>query len=133
MQIKTNEGKAKAEMESRKAKEDAIQDHRDNMENIYTHVLEKTVYEKAREKSKQAHRQAQEEAEDKKEQHFLMPILKKLGYEHLPKLDMAQAINVKNEALRRLKERLLARADIIQKRIELESDQLKQFYVRSRK
>ena len=42
-----------------------------------------------------------------------MPILKKLGYDHLTKLDPAQAINVKNEALRRLKERLLARADII--------------------
>lgn len=77
------------------------------------HVLEKSVYEKAREKSKQAHLKAEEEAEDKKEQHFLMPILKKLGYDHLTKLDPAQAINVKNEALRRLKERLLARADII--------------------
>ncbi len=59
------------------------------MEKIYKYVLEKTVYEKAREKSKQAHRAAQEEAEDKKEQHFLMPILKKLGYEHHSKLDMA--------------------------------------------
>ena len=102
------------------------------MEKIYQHVIEKSVYEKAREKSKYAHRQAKEEAEDKKEQHFLMPILKKLGYENLTRLDMAQAINVKNEALRRLKERLLARADIIQKRIEQESEQLKQFYVRAR-
>lgn len=54
------------------------------------------MYEKAREKSKQAHLKAEEEAEDKKEQHFLMPILKKLGYDHLTKLDPAQAINVKN-------------------------------------
>ena len=48
-----------------------------------------------------------------------MPILKKLGLENT-ELDEESAIAVKNEALRNLKERLLVRAEIIQRRLEEE-------------
>jgi hypothetical protein len=43
----------------------------------------------------------------------LLPILKKLNLENHTELDEEAAINVKNEALRNLKERLLTRAEII--------------------
>jgi hypothetical protein len=49
----------------------------------------------------------------------LLPILKKLGLENT-ELSEEAAINVKNEALRNLKERLLTRAEIIQRRLEEE-------------
>jgi len=56
-----------------------------------------------------------------------LPILKKLSLENTI-LDEEAAINVKNEALRSLKERLLVRADIIQKRLEEEQKTLEQAY-----
>ena len=46
-------------------------------------------------------------------------------------LDEEAAINVKNEALRNLKERLLTRAEIIQRRLEEEQKNLENAYVRS--
>jgi len=45
-------------------------------------------------------------------------------------LDEEAAINVKNEALRNLKERLLTRAEIIQRRLEEEQKNLETAYVR---
>lgn len=44
----------------------------------------------------------------------LASILKKLSLEDTQELDEEAAINVKNEALKNLKERLITRADIIQ-------------------
>jgi hypothetical protein len=46
----------------------------------------------------------------------LLPILKKLSLED-KELDEEAAIHVKNEALKNLKERLLTRAEIIQRRL----------------
>ena len=52
---------------------------------------------------------------------FLLPILKKLGFnEGTQPLEEEAAIQVKNEALRSLKERLLTRATIIQRRLDQE-------------
>ena len=45
-------------------------------------------------------------------------------------MDEEAAINVKNEALRNLKERLLTRAEIIQRRLEEEQKNLETAYVR---
>ncbi len=66
-----------------------------------------------------------EEEEDTKEQEkdYLAPILEKLNYQNMP-LTYDQAIEVKNEALKRLKERLLTRAEIIQRRLEAETKDL---------
>jgi len=50
----------------------------------------------------------------------LMPILKKCGYSDGGPLEEEAAIQVKNEALRSLKERLLTRATIIQNRLDTE-------------
>jgi hypothetical protein len=58
----------------------------------------------------------------------LLPILKKLSLESATELDEEAAINVKNEALRNLKERLLTRAEIIQRRLEEEQKALETAY-----
>ena len=60
----------------------------------------------------------------------MLPILKKLGMESNTELDSDSAIQVKNEALRNLKERLLTRAEIIQRRLEDEQKNLETAYVR---
>jgi hypothetical protein len=54
----------------------------------------------------------------------LASILKKLSLEDTQELDEEAAINVKNEALKNLKERLITRADIIQQRLTEEQKTL---------
>lgn len=102
-----------------------------NNEEIFTKFLEKSIYSKARDKMKQGQKKEEEESEANKERDYLAPILKKLS---LPNnkdepLDVASAISVKNEALRSLKERLLTRAEIIQRRLETEQKKLEEAYV----
>ena len=50
----------------------------------------------------------------------LAPILRKCGFNEGQPLEEEAAIQVKNEALRSLKERLLTRATIIQRRLDNE-------------
>ena len=59
----------------------------------------------------------------------MLPILKKLSLEDKGELDEEAAIHVKNEALKNLKERLLTRAEIIQKRLVEEQKKLEQAFV----
>jgi hypothetical protein len=66
----------------------------------------------------------QDEAEEVTKKDYLMPILKKLSLEDKGELDEEAAIHVKNEALKNLKERLLTRAEIIQRRLAEEQKQL---------
>jgi hypothetical protein len=66
---------------------------------------------------------AQEETAKEQERDYLAPILEKLNYVDL-ELQEDQAIEVKNEALKKLKERLLTRAEIIQRRLEAETKTL---------
>lgn len=87
------------------------------MDNLFSKVLEKTIYDKARDKMKQGKKNDEEEQLNEKEKDYLAPILKKLGYNN-KELNEEAAIMVKNEALRNLKERLLTRAEIIQRRLE---------------
>lgn len=54
--------------------------------------------------------------------------MKKLSLESATELDEEAAITVKNEALRNLKERLLTRAEIIQRRLEEEQKALETAY-----
>jgi hypothetical protein len=60
-----------------------------------------------------------DETQDETLKDYLLPILKKLSLEN-KELDEEGAIHVKNEALKNLKERLLMRAEIIQRRIQEE-------------
>jgi hypothetical protein len=90
--------------------------------------LEKSIYVKARDKMKQGKKKDEEENEKELEKDYLLPILKKLGLEPT-ELEEESAIAVKNEALRNLKERLLTRAEIIQRRLEEEQKNLENAYV----
>lgn len=55
---------------------------------------------------------------------YLVPILRKLSLPLEEALPEEAAISVQNEALRSLKERLLTRAEIIQRRLEEERSKL---------
>lgn len=77
---------------------------------------------------KQGKKKDEDDQEKELEKDYLLPILKKLSLENTT-LDEEAAINVKNEALRSLKERLLTRAEIIQRRLEEEQKNLEQAYV----
>ena len=92
-------------------------------------MLEKSIYDKARDKMKQGKKKDEEENEKEQEKDYMLPILKKLSLENT-ELDEEAAINVKNEALRNLKERLLTRAEIIQRRLEEEQKNLENAYVK---
>ena len=78
---------------------------------------------------KQGKKKDEEDQEKEQEKDYLLPILKKLSLESATELDEEAAINVKNEALRNLKERLLTRAEIIQRRLEDEQKNLETAYV----
>jgi hypothetical protein len=95
---------------------------------LFSKILEKTIYDKARDKMKQGKKNDEEETQNEKEKDYLQPILKKLGFSG-KELNEEAAIMVKNEALRNLKERLLTRAEIIQRRLEEEQRLLEQAYV----
>jgi hypothetical protein len=76
---------------------------------------------------KQGKKTDEEETQNEKEKDYLAPILKKLGFGSQD-LNEEAAIMVKNEALRNLKERLLTRAEIIQRRLETEQSALEAAY-----
>lgn len=86
---------------------------------MFAKILEKSITAKARDKMKQEAKKTEEETGAKKEHDFLLPYLKKLNLQE-GLLEEEAAIAVKNEALRSLKERLLTRAEIIQRRLEEE-------------
>jgi hypothetical protein len=90
-----------------------------NPDDIFSKILEKSIYEKARDKMKQGKKKEDDQAEEETKKDYLLPILKKLSLEDKAdmELDEEAAIHVKNEALKNLKERLLTRAEIIQKRL----------------
>ena len=62
---------------------------------------------------KQGKKQDESETALEEKKDYLLPILRKLSLQKEATLDEEAAINVKNEALRNLKERLLTRAEII--------------------
>ena len=61
---------------------------------------------------------------EEKKTDYLAHILKNLGFEDGVQLEEEACIAVKNEALRSLKDRLLTRAEIIQRRLDDESKNL---------
>lgn len=111
------------EIANRKESETAINQQRqqNNQEDIFMRILEKSIFMKARDKMKQGKKKNEDDSATTKDRDYLAPTLKKLGIqvEH-EALDDDIAMQVKNEALRSLKERLLTRADIIQRRLDEE-------------
>lgn len=82
-------------------------------EEIFSKILEKSIYEKARDKMKNAQIKQEDDSKEEAKKDYLLPILKKLSLEDKGELDEEAAIHVKNEALKNLKDRLLTRAEII--------------------
>ena len=72
----------------------------------------------------------EEEEEKEKKKDYLEQILEKLNLSNIDVLNPEQALEVKNEALKRLKQRLLTRAEIIQQRLETETKKLEGAFVR---
>ena len=131
-QIKQHEEMAFTERQQRKDNEKNIQQLRmqpQNTEEIFVKILEKSIYEKARDKMKQGKQKVADEAQENEKKDYLKPILKKLSLEENQELDEEAAIHVKNEALKNLKERLLTRADIIQRRLLEEQKNLENAFV----
>ena len=89
-------------------------------EDIFVRILEKSIYAKARDKMKMGKKNQEDDTAQTKEYDPLLPILKKCGFNDAGPLEEEAAIQVKNEALRSLKERLLTRATIIQRRLDQE-------------
>ena len=98
-------------------------------DSLFTNIIEKSIYDKARDKMKQGKTKDEEDDTKEAEKDYLAPILKKLNYLDIGKLSPEQAMEVKSEALKRLKERLLTRAEIIQNRLETETKELEQAFV----
>lgn len=106
------------------------QRQQNNQEDIFLRILEKSIFMKARDKMKMGKKKNEDDAATTKERDYLAPILKKLGIQNPTEvLDEDIAMQVKNEALRNLKERLLTRADIIQRRLDEEQRNLENAYV----
>ena len=82
-------------------------------EEVFSKILEKSIYQKARDKMKQEQAKVADEEVEQSKKDYLLPILKKLSLEDKMELDEEAAIHVKNEALKNLKDRLLTRAEII--------------------
>lgn len=93
---------------------------------MFLKILEKSITAKARDKMKHEAKKTEEETGKEKVHDFLAPILKKLHLQDQVVLEEQAAIAVKNEALTALKERLLTRAEIIQRRLEEEQNALTQ-------
>lgn len=128
-EIKKEEKQASSEREHRRDKEKVIHQQRSQAQpdEIFSKILEKSIYEKARDKMKQDKQKVADEIQDETAKDYLLPILKKLSLEN-KELDEESAIHVKNQALKNLKERLLIRAEIIQRRLADEQKNLEQAF-----
>ena len=98
-------------------------------ESLFTRILEKSIYEKARDRMNKHKKNNEDQEQEEKNTDFLAPILKKLSLDPKTPLDEEAAIHVKNEALKNLKERLLTRAEIIQRRLNTEQQKLEAAFV----
>ena len=126
-QIKAHEEKAYTERIGRRENERGIQSLRQTYseEEVFTKILDKSIYQKARDKNNQKKLKKEDVNEEETKSDYLVPILKKLSLDVAgTDLDEEAAILVKNEALKNLKERLLTRAEIIQKRLAEEQKKL---------
>ena len=129
-QINNQEENAGNEMASRATKEKEIMSCRSSgdAEVIFKEILEKSYYDKARDKMKQGRKMEEENTGLDEKKDYLYPILEKLMYTQVGELSQEQAMEVKNEALKRMKERLLTRAEIIQRRLEDETNKLQKAF-----
>ncbi|EGR28306.1 hypothetical protein IMG5_178860 [Ichthyophthirius multifiliis] len=89
--------------------------------------LELALHDKARERFKQKAKKNEEQAlKDAAQNDYLYNYLEKRGLLNVSILTYQNALEVKNEVMQKLKDKLLSRAEIIQKRIEYQKNILEQ-------
>ena len=127
-QIKGQESSAKEETENHKEFETKITMLRatNSVDEANKVILEKTLHDKAREKYKLDSLKKQDEILDSNANDFLRQYLEKRGLIEKDKegkereINYQEALDIKNEVMEKLKQRILARAEIIQKRLDEE-------------
>ena len=81
--------------------------------------LEKTLYDKARDKFKESSKKNDDDlSKDAAASDYLFPYLEKRKLQGEREINPQVAMEIKNEVMQKLKERLLSRAEIIQRRLE---------------
>ncbi len=126
-EMRSQEEIAEREQDKRSDIEEKINRYRKSnaLEEANRDILEKSIQDKAREKYKYASKKKDEEADqDAYTKDYLYPYLAKRDLLGTSKFNYQQAIDIKNEVMNKLKERILARAEIIQKRLEEERENL---------
>lgn len=130
-QIKQQEAAAKVELEERYSSETKISQYRVETTEIgksNSTIIEKSLFDKAREKAKLGPKKQEEELKQAVEKDYLAPVFEKLKIRPNIPLTIEQAMAVRDHCLLMARERLLARADIIQKRMDAEQSELDKQY-----
>jgi len=126
-EMRGQEETAEREQDKRSDIEEKINRYRKSnaLEEANRDILEKSLQDKAREKYKHASKKKDEEADqDAYTKDYLYPYLAKRDLLGAQKFNYQQSIDIKNEVMNKLKERILARAEIIQRRLEEERENL---------
>ncbi len=126
-EMRAQEEIAEREQDKRIDIEEKINRYRKSnaLEEANRDILEKSLQDKAREKYKHASKKKDEDADqDAYTKDYLYPYLAKRDLLGAQKFSYQQAIDIKNEVMNKLKERILARAEIIQRRLEEERENL---------
>jgi len=126
-EMRSQEEIAEREQDKRSDIEEKINRYRKSnaLEEANRDILEKSLQDKAREKHKYASKKKDEEADqDAYTKDYLYPYLAKRDLLGSQKFNYQQSIDIKNEVMNKLKERILARAEIIQRRLEEERENL---------
>jgi len=126
VQIRGQEKQAKEEIKNKLDDEENILKLRTtkDKDDIFSKVLEKSITDKAREKSKVIRdKYDDEKGQEGSEIDYIGAAMERLGY-GTQSLTYEEASSVKTEVLNKLKERLIARAEIINKRMQKENEDL---------
>lgn len=90
-------------------------------------TIDKTLYDKAREKFKENRNKEEEEYDQDDANDYLKPFLEKRGLNVTEPINSNEiAVEIKNDVMKKMKERIIARAKIIQERLQKQQDNLKQ-------
>lgn len=89
-------------------------------------TIDKTLYDKAREKFKENKARTDDDQLEGDADDYLKPFLEKRGLsttEPITSLDLA--VEIKTDVMKKMKERIIARAKIIQERLQKQQNELK--------
>lgn len=89
-------------------------------------TIEKTLYDKAREKFKENKSRNDDDQLEGDADDYLKPFLEKRGLNPTePVQSLEVAVEIKTDVMKKMKERIIARAKIIQERLQKQQNELK--------